>query len=214
MSTNRGWTSCMNLVDGAYKHYILNDIKEGTIIAYAVDNEDLNIQRPICRVLIKPYMNLENLDNFILVPSGNVYGTEIDGFYQVVKKWCDEVNNKFMGFDSTTVYCLNQNVYQDNDDEMFYNIKKLTRDNINDIPLNDKLLEIVDPKILAYHDDLYDLYSPEIVVEILSRFKIDDSEILIKFVESFGMDKLSEYIGGYYGIKIDMSKNEWKKFFK
>lgn len=55
MSTDREWSSCMNLVDGTCKDYVKEDIKYGTLIAYLIDKNDTNIERPYGRVLIKPY---------------------------------------------------------------------------------------------------------------------------------------------------------------
>ncbi len=58
MSTNRGWTSCMNLEDGKHKKHIKDEIKEGTIIAYLIDSKDRNINHPYGRINIKPYDNI------------------------------------------------------------------------------------------------------------------------------------------------------------
>lgn len=55
MSTDRGWTSCMNIRDGFNRRYVLNDVKAGTLIAYLVKKDDTNIKKPSARVLIKPF---------------------------------------------------------------------------------------------------------------------------------------------------------------
>ena len=55
MSTDRNWTSCMNVIDGNFKHYVWNDIELGTLVAYIIDKNDTNIEHPFGRVLIKPY---------------------------------------------------------------------------------------------------------------------------------------------------------------
>lgn len=55
MSTDRDWTSCMNIVDGDNKWFVEQDIKRGTLIAYIIDKKDTNIEHPYGRILIKPY---------------------------------------------------------------------------------------------------------------------------------------------------------------
>ena len=37
MSTDRGWKSCMNLVDGINRHYVLRDVKQGSLVAYLIN---------------------------------------------------------------------------------------------------------------------------------------------------------------------------------
>lgn len=55
MSTNRDWTSCMNILNGENKEYVAADIEFGTLIAYIIDKNDTNIEHPYGRILIKPY---------------------------------------------------------------------------------------------------------------------------------------------------------------
>jgi hypothetical protein len=92
MSTNRGWTSCMNLNTGQYRKYVPIDIKEGTIVAYVVKQEDKNISNPVGRILIKPFIDSLGSDRIYLVPESYCYGTGVDGFNDAVEKWTKEVN--------------------------------------------------------------------------------------------------------------------------
>lgn len=55
MSTDRDWTSCMNIFTGDNRLYVKHDIQYGTLVAYIIDKNDTNIQHPYGRVLIKPY---------------------------------------------------------------------------------------------------------------------------------------------------------------
>lgn len=55
MSTNRDWTSCMNIFNGENRDYVKSDIEYGTIVVYVIDKKDTNINHPYGRVLIKPY---------------------------------------------------------------------------------------------------------------------------------------------------------------
>lgn len=85
MSTGRGWTSCMNLDTGEDKEYVNCDIEEGTIIAYQIYINDLNIKNPIGRVLIKPFINEEDPSDIIYVPENKVYGSPHPEFIKIVK---------------------------------------------------------------------------------------------------------------------------------
>ena len=122
MSTDRGWTSCMNLKVGQFRQYVMSSIVNGALIAYVVNKNDLNIENPINRLLIKPYIkeneniNFEN-PNFILVPS-TIYGNNIDGFKETVEKWLNENWNNKLGYNNG-IFELNKNFYLENED---YNI--------------------------------------------------------------------------------------------
>lgn len=75
MSTNRDWTSCMNIIDGDNKDYVEEDIKYGTIVAYIIDKKDTNINHPYGRVLVKPY-KLQRSGYFGFVAAPIVYAPE------------------------------------------------------------------------------------------------------------------------------------------
>lgn len=94
MSTDRGWSSCMNINDGQYKEYVMGSIVNGALIAYTVNKNDLNIENPINRFLIKPYikeneeLNFEK-PNFILKVS-EVYGNRVYKVLETVQNWLDK----------------------------------------------------------------------------------------------------------------------------
>ena len=70
MSSNRGWTSCMNLYgDNENKHYVNCDIKKGTIIAYLINVNVTNINKPQARILIKSFILL--IADSLLIPSAS-----------------------------------------------------------------------------------------------------------------------------------------------
>lgn len=110
MSTDRGWKSCMNLKDGVNRHYVALDVKEGTLIAYVVKSDDKNINRPVGRVLIKPFVNISNSEEIALGVENRVYGTDVPGFRQQVVKWADEINNTK---DLNGVFTLSNKLYND-----------------------------------------------------------------------------------------------------
>ena len=72
MSTDRAWKSCMNLRgDNENMEYIEIDVSNGTLISYLIEAKDLNIQNPIGRILIKPYLKNNNEKDIL-------YGIEKD----------------------------------------------------------------------------------------------------------------------------------------
>jgi hypothetical protein len=91
MSFDRGWNSCMNVKGGTYKEHLKADIKYGTLVAYYVKDTDKNINNPIARILIKPYINVR--DVVLLLPeSQKTYGTAPASFFDTVSKFCLDVN--------------------------------------------------------------------------------------------------------------------------
>lgn len=130
MSTGASWTSCMTLahktyvpttnssgttlpegikVDkGEYAHHISDDVREGTIVAYVVDvNDRKTIARPYCRIAIKPYYNLTDKDDVILIPESKHYGKYVPGFKETVIKWV------ITHFPREGVYLKNPKMYND-----------------------------------------------------------------------------------------------------
>ena len=94
-STGRDWISCKNITDGIKKEYTWSEIEEGSLVAYLIEGEDLNIQKPIARILIGVYINKEDPSDFILYPDASVYGnyTKQD-FRTFVENWCESANMK------------------------------------------------------------------------------------------------------------------------
>ncbi len=101
MSTDRGWTSCMEIGEGYYKKYMSREIKEGTVIAYLINRNDMNINHPYGRVTIKPYIN-EKTQKIGWGASYSCYGSvlrdENDGlknkFLETVNSWIKTNMNK------------------------------------------------------------------------------------------------------------------------
>ncbi len=117
MSTDRGWTSCMNLENGEPKDYIEGEIKEGTVIAYLINEEDVNINHPYGRINIKPYLNQK--DDIAWGLSKFCYGSILDEkekpngltkkFKNTVSKWV----NKNLNVGIHGVYYLNKKIYKE-----------------------------------------------------------------------------------------------------
>ncbi len=109
MSTGRKWTSCMDLNTGSYSGKIKYDLKYGSIIAYLIHSNDLNILNPIARILIKPYFN--NKGDYILVPAQKVYGDKIGGFLETINEWAFTIQKPKL--DKLDVYCCPKDLYKD-----------------------------------------------------------------------------------------------------
>lgn len=88
MSTGRGWTSCMNLKDGVQKKDVYCEVANGGFVAYLIRANDKDIEKPIARIHIRRFDNKKG--SHIAVPEESIYGTEVPGFMEVVKKWLME----------------------------------------------------------------------------------------------------------------------------
>ena len=86
MSTDRNWSTCMNLVTGSNKRYIICDIQEGSIIAYLIKTTDKNINNPLARIIIKPYIHEES-GKVMLFPEGKLHGRADNIFRETVTNW-------------------------------------------------------------------------------------------------------------------------------
>lgn len=115
MSTGRGWTSCMDLVDGINNKYVKEDIKHHTLVAYLIDSSDKDLKRPLSRVLLKRFYATNKKDFFYHVEK--VYPMPNAPFIISVQEFVNEHINKMLlpegGFPDTT-YMLHEDLYNDN----------------------------------------------------------------------------------------------------
>jgi hypothetical protein len=94
MSTDRGWRSCMNLREkGNNKRFVPLDIEAGTVIAYLIDADDKNINRPQARMLIKPFVNILGDHQVALGIEDQIYGTAPPEFSKTVAAWVKKIND-------------------------------------------------------------------------------------------------------------------------
>lgn len=89
MSTNRGWRSCMTMPGendsgGCNVHYLKDDLKHKTMVAYLTRKGDDDVERPLARVAIKRFTNNNGHD--IWRPEGKIYGTAPDAMVSTVHK--------------------------------------------------------------------------------------------------------------------------------
>jgi len=107
MSTDRGWSSCMNLYGGINSYYIQYDIEEGTMVVYLVTEDDLNITNPTARIAIKPFINTEDSDDVYYQAERRVYGTSPETFLSTVDQLLDSIQPDKQGLFRLidTLYC-------------------------------------------------------------------------------------------------------------
>ena len=132
MSFDRGWTSCMDAEKGSYKKHIKDDIKKGTLVAYLVKNDDLNINRPTSRILIKPFYSSSGERLMVL---DKTYGAAILDFRLTVSNFLEHFNRG----KSEGVYLLDEDLYADDEFDKFYygdiskGVEKLGEDDVEKI---------------------------------------------------------------------------------
>ena len=114
MSTDRGWTSCMNLNSGINKHYVPLDVKAGSVVAYVTRSDDINLKNPSGRLLIKPFVDIIGKQVIYFGIEERVYGTDVPGFKEAVRKWVYAVNDAHE-LEEVVVLKLNPKLYHDSD---------------------------------------------------------------------------------------------------
>jgi hypothetical protein len=188
MSADRGWTSCLDV----YKEntttpsqmYVSKDIKYGSIIAYLIKSKDKNIQNPLGRVLIRPFIKVNSTeseedekqiiksDTVIYLTEEATYGTTPPSFRTQVYQIVDSVQNT----PNPGKYEIQKEVYCDIEDDVG-----------------------VDSKIVL---------SDELKNAIQSGQTITDSQIIREFLNNIVNLKDSEYF-----INSDLSVNINDDFF-
>lgn len=101
MSTDRNWTSCMNLREAdtnvnyfTYENkQVFSKIIKGGMVAYLIKESDKNIENPLARISIRRYV-AENSDSFIFLASDVCYGIKDKNFVPFVQEKIDKSNEK------------------------------------------------------------------------------------------------------------------------
>jgi len=99
--------------EGQNVNYLLNDVKEGSLISYLIKNNDKNIQNPLSVLNIKPYENEEDYDDIILISDNKMYGQGRPEFKSTVDLILNQINGDIKG----SYYCLNEKIYSDSQDK-------------------------------------------------------------------------------------------------
>ena len=126
--TNRDWENCMTIGTGTNFKYLIHDVKEGSLVAYLIKNDDKNINKPLANCAIKPYINSQNKSDVILLRDSKTYPQPYPDFENTVSSWLDEINGKKEG-----IYCLHPKLYKDTFGSSYINIKDLTPEYVRKI---------------------------------------------------------------------------------
>jgi hypothetical protein len=111
-STDRGWRSCMNLVDGDYNEYVPIDVAVGTVVAYVTDKNDPDLKNPTGRMSIKPFVDVLGSSQVEFGIENRVYGTKVPGFVEAVSAWVDEINDQNI-LDNVAAFEIDPRLYND-----------------------------------------------------------------------------------------------------
>jgi len=138
MSTDRSWRSCMHITDGSNKDYVTKDIIGGSLVAYLINKTDLNINNPLGRVLIKPYVNTDTTSTYpeieqrgqysyersiedyfktgdVMLYPTTVYGSTAEGFESALLKISDSFNKVLYPESSGVIYHMHCELYPEGD---------------------------------------------------------------------------------------------------
>lgn len=85
MSTDRDWTSCMNLGEGSQTQSVFCEVSSGGLVAYLINYDDIDIKNPLARIHIRRFENKDG--SSIAVPEDSIYGNEVPGFRNVIEEW-------------------------------------------------------------------------------------------------------------------------------
>ncbi|MDE1905428.1 MAG: hypothetical protein KGH75_03130 [Rhodospirillales bacterium] len=109
MSTDRGWSSCMDMTSGANRSFLHKDLENGTHVAYLHHKDDPTISHPVARIALKPYEHKG--EKTILRPEAKTYGMSNPAFHKQVKNWSE----KNFPAKPNVVYTKNKHVYDDDE---------------------------------------------------------------------------------------------------
>jgi len=142
--TDRKWDNCMTMGSGGNVHYLIHDVREGSLVSYLINKDDKNIQDPIANCAIKPYINGEDPSDIILVKDSKTYPQPYPDFERTVTTFLGEINGDRKG-----IYCLNSKLYNDNRlNNKIVNIDELNPETIT------KIAKVYGIKKLIINDDM------------------------------------------------------------
>lgn len=211
-STGRGWTSCKSInvksngkYVGANAYYVWTEIEKGSLVAYLITPEDVNIEKPIARILIGVYISEKDPKDFILYPDKSVYGNyNMSDFMDFVKKWCTDVNRKLSPKNEGT-YIISNKCYVDSvrkinvNDSTFGNIKgylglddsyfNISREELKDADIKDIFKSIEDQESGLKEEDVFNLFK---------KIKIDTEPIgYAVFINGNSYNEIKKYLDKY-----------------
>jgi hypothetical protein len=181
--------------------YIIEDVKEGSLVSYLINKNDRDIKNPISVLNIKPYINEQNKNDFILVSDEQMYGQGRPEFKQTVDNILSEIN----GVGKEGFYCLNKKLYADSpervaifNDDYFSKIadvvKKYYIENINKVSndlFNFELGQMEDffsselSQILEDEEDVYEEKINKYMTTFANKVDLKEKEMVDGFKKCF-----------------------------
>jgi len=225
MSTDRAWTSCMELFSpkiiyfknkhaddvGSQTDYVKSMVKNGTLVAYLITKNDRNINRPLSRVVIKPYVDEKLTNNSIYwLTSETIYGIKNEYFQKIVKDWIDTHINTTAQYGQ---FEMDKGNYEDEDPKV---IQKLNPEYVEKL-INDNLHNS-DPKSFEYIKNVWSKFiqissnkNQKELFKLNKKTKIYDNLRILSSIEPTIIigpinDKLIQHIEN---LKIKHLNNEW-----
>ena len=180
MSTDRGWTSCMELYTGAYKKYVKLDIKEGSFVIYLAKLDDLNLKSPRARCVAKPYINIESKQDVVYSTGSKIYGTAPGNFITTVQELIDTIQPNKVG-----VFKLDSKLYCD---AQLKTINKLTPEIQSIIDGKTKATTKDQVKIILYNLEIKNYtINEDLTVDVTGDVIIDYKTLKIMPPVQFGV---------------------------
>lgn len=180
-STGRDWSSCVSIY-GGHKKTLYADIKEGTMIAYLIHKDDLNIEKPITRISIRPYEKDDGTR--IYIPETKMYGEQNWDFREVVYQWSKDW----------------QNLESGSMDGEYYLVGGLYDDGLSTIIIEDGEVDAITKKIISGSE----IYDDDIALELVVDF-YKESGYFESSDESFYEELIDDIVDKYI-ISSDMFK--------
>ena len=200
MSSGRGWVSCMTLPGdpkspkgGGNQKYVACDVKYGTLIAYLVNKTDQNINRPIGRLLIKPYYHKVK-NTVIYIPEIESYGTVPVTFYSTIEDLFDKVNSKATL--DRGVYKLAKKLYPDDPDSGGVFALPMSKEDLTlpDLKLVlSEVSKIVEDLNYLYQDVSKIVYTREGIINTLKRGTYEKAFNSLQKIRHYIMEVASEW---------------------
>ena len=225
MSTDRNWTSCMELDKGEFKTTPLKQVQYGGMCAYLISADDKNIEKPLARIAIKRFISKNDLSKFIFAAEDRIYGDEglaeelnfknkVINILEKSNKLTSNINGKYIRKDrnsysdaySKNYYWVNdENLNKKNKNELLKYIKNAI---LEHIPISCKILKYIiktfskDLSYLFIHIDFFYIYSLkcyDIDKELIELLLKNDIVILsFKYAKDLNAQTANNLIIKYY----------------
>lgn len=149
------WDSCLDYDTGSNKHYLPDEVKHGTHVAYLHHKDDKELEHPLARIALKKFTDPIS-GHAILRQESKTYGPASDSFAHTVHKF---LHNKMPARDSG-IYEKNEHVYDDD------RIKQVLGSGILHHKIDDKNFE---HDVDARHDVYQSRLTPEHIDKAMNK---------------------------------------------